>query len=108
MGFSASAITVYNSLHLTLPCVRAAVLKSGTFELYRDLLYPGGVNNLIPGAGVLGIIGGAALAQGPARLQRSPVTGFDTTIGLIDAGYLVGSVLLDLFDHSRGSHGLNV
>src|SRR4051812_14999531 len=34
-GFSASAITIYNSLHLALPCVRAAVLKSGTFELYR-------------------------------------------------------------------------
>ena len=45
-GFSASAITVYNSLHLPLPCVKAAVLKSGTHELYRDLIYPGGVSNL--------------------------------------------------------------
>ena len=43
-GFSASAITIYNSLHLPLPCVKAAVLKSGTHELYRDLIYPGGVN----------------------------------------------------------------
>ena len=49
-GFSASAITIYNSLHLPLPCVKAAVLKSGTHELYRDLIYPGGVSNLVPGA----------------------------------------------------------
>src|SRR6059058_2034961 len=33
-GFSASAITVYNSLRLRLPCVRTAVLRSGTFDLY--------------------------------------------------------------------------
>src|ERR1051325_1847458 len=31
-GFSASAITVYNSLHLSLPCVRTAVLRSGRSE----------------------------------------------------------------------------
>ncbi|HVK26905.1 MAG TPA: CocE/NonD family hydrolase, partial [Nocardioides sp.] len=40
-GFSASAITLYNSWHLELPCVQAAILKSGTHELYRDLLVPG-------------------------------------------------------------------
>src|SRR5260370_26104312 len=67
-GFSASAITVYNSLHLRLPCVRTAVLKSGTLELYRDLLWPGGISNAIPGLGVLGLIGPPAAAQGPARL----------------------------------------
>jgi len=67
-GFSASAITVYNSLHLSLPCVRTAVLKSGTFELYRDLLWPGGVSNSLPGAGVLGLIGAPAAAGGPSRL----------------------------------------
>jgi len=39
-GFSASAITIYNSLHFELRCVEAAVLWSGTHELYRDLLYP--------------------------------------------------------------------
>lgn len=66
-GFSASAITVYNSLHLKLPCVRAAVLKSGTFELYRDLLVPGGLSNLLPGAVVIAGIGGGALQQGAAR-----------------------------------------
>jgi uncharacterized protein len=106
MGFSASAITVYNALHLVLPCVKAAVLKSGTFELYRDLLYPGGINNFIPGAGVLAIIGGDALAQGPARLQRSPLTGFDTTIGLIDAGLSdLGHPTLDSFWQQRGFRG---
>jgi putative CocE/NonD family hydrolase len=85
-GFSASAITVYNSLHLSLPCVDTAVLKSGTYSLYRDLLYPGGINNFIPGAGVLLLIGAPALEEGFARLQRAPLSGFDTAIGLLDAG----------------------
>ncbi len=67
-GFSASAIIVFNSLHLPLPCVKAAVLRSGTFELYRDLLMPGGVPNSVPGLAVLGVIGGLALAQGQERL----------------------------------------
>src|SRR3954454_15257179 len=48
-GFSASAITIYNSLHRRLPCFKAAVLKSGTFELYRDLIWPGGIHNLAVG-----------------------------------------------------------
>ncbi len=85
-GFSASAITIYNSLHLKLPCVRAAVLKSGTHELYRDLLYPGGLNNLIPGAGVLALIGTPALLQGPDRLGRAPSTVPGVTQGLMEAG----------------------
>jgi len=66
-GFSASAITIYNSLHLPLPCVKAAVLKSGTHELYRDLIYPGGVNNLVPDAGVMALIGAPAITQSPLR-----------------------------------------
>lgn len=49
-GFSASAIAVYNSLHLPLECVEAAALMAGTADLYRDLLYPGGMFNLVPGA----------------------------------------------------------
>src|SRR5438067_11823679 len=69
-GFSASAIMVYHSLHLALPCVTAAVLKSGTFELYRDLLWPGGIHNLAVGLGVLGLIATPAAAQAPARAQR--------------------------------------
>jgi putative CocE/NonD family hydrolase len=85
-GFSASAITVYNSLHRELPCVRTAVLKSGTFELYRDLLVPGGISNLIPGVGVMGLIGAPAAEQSPDRLQRDPSSGVDTVVGLNSAG----------------------
>jgi putative CocE/NonD family hydrolase len=92
-GFSASAITVYHSLRLALPCVRAAVLKSGTFELYRDLLWPGGVHNLAVGLGVLGLIGTPAAAQSPARVQRDPASTIDTLAGLNDAG-------MSAFNHS--------
>jgi predicted acyl esterase len=89
-GFSASAITVYNSLHLKLPCVRTAALRSGTFELYRDLLWPGGVSNAIPGLGVEGLIGEPAVAQGPGRLLRAPLSSLDVAIGLIDTGLEAG------------------
>src|SRR3954454_13529437 len=85
-GFSASAITVYHSLHLALPCVRAAVLKSGTFELYRDLLWPGGIHNFVVGLGVLGLIGSPAVAQSPDRVQRDPASAVDMAAGLNDAG----------------------
>jgi predicted acyl esterase len=81
-GFSASAITIYNSLHLELPCVKAAVLKSGTYELYRDLLVPGAINNIVPGAGVMLLIGAPAAQQG----FDHPLTGPDTAIGLFSAG----------------------
>jgi uncharacterized protein len=85
-GFSASAITFYNSLHLSMPCVKAAVMWSGTQELYRDLLLPGGIPNSIPGLGVLGLIGGPALAATPARLRRDPAASGSTVGGLVDAG----------------------
>ena len=106
-GFSASAITVYNSLHEKLPCLRTAVLRSGTLELYRDLLWPGGVSNAIPGLGVLGLIGAPALEQGQARLQRSPLSSFDTAIGLIDAGVDAGlqHQTLDRWWRERGFRG---
>src|SRR5579884_3810766 len=74
-GFSASAITVYNSLHLKLPCVRTAVLRSGTFELYRDLLWPGGISNYVPGLGVMALIGYPATQQAP---NKTPVSNLDT------------------------------
>ncbi len=105
-GFSASAITIYNSLHRRLPCVRAAVLKSGTFELYRDLLYPGGVNNMVPGAGVLALIGFPAAVQGLDRLARDPASGADIIAGLADAG--LSDLLhptLDRWWHQRGFRG---
>src|SRR3954447_18702567 len=103
-GFSASAITIYTSLHLSLPCVRAAVLKSGTFELYRDLLWPGGVSNAVPGLGVLGLIGAPAAAQSPDRLQRAPQTGPGIAAGLFGAGINGGVVhtTLDKWWQRRG------
>jgi uncharacterized protein len=82
-GFSASAIVVYNSLHLPLPCVKAAVMKSGTYELYRDLLSPGGVSNFAPGAVVLGQIGGGAMREG---FNRDPRTDFDAMAGMFNSG----------------------
>src|SRR3954452_2737992 len=106
-GFSASAITIYNSLHLALPCVRAAVLKSGTWELYRDLLWPGGVSNAVPGVGVLGLIGAPAAAQSPDRLQRAPQTGPGIAAGLFGAGINGGVVhtTLDKWWQRRGFRG---
>jgi predicted acyl esterase len=106
-GFSASAITVYNSLHLPLACVRTAVLRSGTFELYRDLLWPGGVSNFAPGLGVLGLIGAPAAVQGPTRLQRNPASGLDVAAGLFAAGVQGGLVhtTLDSWWRQRGFRG---
>jgi predicted acyl esterase len=106
-GFSASAIIVYNSLHQQLPCVKAAVLRSGTFELYRDLLMPGGVGNTAPGLGVLALIGAPALQQGPARLQRDPAPAFGVLAGLFTAG-VNGGLLhpsLDSWWAERGFRG---
>jgi predicted acyl esterase len=85
-GFSASAITIYNSLHRKLPCVRAAVLKSGTFELYRDLIWPGGISNLVPAAAVVTLIGAPSLIQGPDRLIRDPLSAVDVLRGLVESG----------------------
>jgi uncharacterized protein len=105
-GFSASAITIYNSLHLPLPCVKAAVLKSGTFELYRDLIYPGAINNLVPDAGVMGLIGAPALEQTPARLQRAPLSGIDAVSGLVGTGVTgLAHSTLDDYWRQRGFRG---
>ena len=105
-GFSASAITVYNSLHLRLPCVKAAVLKSGTYELYRDLLSPGGISNAAPGLGVLALIGAPALEQGGTRIQRNPTSGLDTFQGLLNAGLSdVQHPTLDSWWRERGFRG---
>src|SRR4051812_7808569 len=105
-GFSASAITVYHSLRLALPCVRAAVLKSGTFELYRDLLWPGGIHNLAVGLGVLGRIGTPAAAQSPDRVQRNPASTVDTLAGLGDAGISAfNHTTLDAWWQERGFRG---
>src|SRR3954465_9570128 len=105
-GFSASAITIYNSLHRRLPCVKAAVLKSGTFELYRDLIWPGGIHNLAVGLGVLGLIGEPAVAQGPGRLGRNPTSSLDTATGLSQAGMgAFNHSTLDSWWRERGFRG---
>jgi putative CocE/NonD family hydrolase len=79
-GFSASAIVAYNAMNLDLPCLKTAVLQSGTADLYRDLLYIGGIPNVLPGAVVLTTVGGLALASGPDRAQR-PQTALDPAPG---------------------------
>lgn len=106
-GFSASAIMIYNSMHLELPCVDTATLRSGTFELYRDLLVPGGVSNIVPGAAVILGIGALALAQGPNRLANDPLGSVDAVRGLLDSGLQAGFLhpTLDSFWQERGFRG---
>ncbi|MCZ4500259.1 MAG: hypothetical protein JWQ74_2814 [Marmoricola sp.] len=106
-GFSASAIILFNSLHQALPCVKAMVLRSGTFELYRDLLMPGGVPNSVPGLVVLAGIGGLALAQGPQRIARNPSSALDVITGLVTSGLNAGLLhpTLDSFWAERGFRG---
>jgi predicted acyl esterase len=106
-GFSASAIVLYNSWHQELPCVKAAILKSGTHELYRDLLVPGGLMNLVPGAGVIALIGAPALLQGIERLQRNPGSSLDVIGGLFTSGVNAGLAhpSLDAWWAERGWRG---
>jgi len=102
-GFSASAITIYNALHQQLPCVRTAVLKSGTHELYRDLLMPGGVSNIVPGAVVLFGIGGITLSQ---ALDRDPATYLDSLLGTVNSGLsFLRHPTLDAWWRERGFRG---
>ena len=82
IGFSASAIVTYNSLHQEIPCLETAVLGSGTHELYRDLLYPGGIPNGLPALGVMGLIAAPAVANLPDRLERDPAS-----VGPVAAGF---------------------
>ncbi len=85
MGFSASAIAVYNSLRLPLPCVDAAAVGAGSYDLYRDLLYPGGIPNFVPAIAVgLGILG----PMGQAKLeQNSLADAADATAGILKMGW---------------------
>ncbi|MEO6605856.1 MAG: CocE/NonD family hydrolase [Aeromicrobium sp.] len=106
-GFSASAIIIFNSLHQHLPCVKAAVLRSGTFELYRDLLMPGGVPNSVPGLVVIAGIGGLALAQGQQRLVRNPASALDAITGVIGSAVQAGLLhpALDGYWREHGYRG---
>ncbi|MGH8457331.1 MAG: CocE/NonD family hydrolase [Stenotrophobium sp.] len=108
-GFSASAIMIYNSLHLQFPsCVKAAVLMAGTHELYRDLLYPGGIPNLLAGTYVLVGIGGPAASEAVARLESgNPFASLvDPTVGMFSVGldYLLNPTLDDWW-LQRGMRG---
>lgn len=83
-GFSASAIAVYNSLHQPLPCVKAAALGAGTDDLYRDLIYPGGILNAAPATAVGAGIGALLLGQGAGRLQEGrALEGVQSGVGLV-------------------------
>ena len=76
------------------------MLKSGTHELYRDLIYPGGVSNPRPGRGCHGgLIGAPAIAQSPARPEM--------LAGLLDAGLggLEHSTLDAWWQPARGIRG---
>lgn len=103
VGFSASSVAIWNSLHRRLPCVRAAVLRSGTFELYRDLLVPGGVPNTLPALAIMASIGGSALASG----SRDAGSAWDVFVG-VAASTLGTTVLhptLDSYWAERGFRG---
>lgn len=106
-GFSASAIMIFNSLHHELPCVKAAVLRSGTFELYRDLLMPGGIPNTLVGLGVVAMIGAPTLQQAPERMQRDPASSVDALLGILTTGLNGGLLHMTLDDYwtERGFRG---
>jgi hypothetical protein len=82
-GFSASAIVVYNAMHLPLPCVKTAALMAGTIDLYRDLLNIGGIPNLTPGVYVEASIGGPTLLDGPTRFMTEPGTIVAAALGYV-------------------------
>jgi putative CocE/NonD family hydrolase len=91
-GFSASAIAVYNSLHLPMPCVKAAALMAGTVDLYRDLLYIGGIQAAVPGLYVYGAVFAPWMQNLPQRLAEQPESLPDSL-----AGY--GTVTADVATH---------
>lgn len=80
-GFSASAIVAYNSMHLQLPCVKAAALMAGTTDLYRDLFYIGGIFNAAAGTFVEAAVGEPTLADGGSRLTGDPSSIPGTLLG---------------------------
>src|SRR6185503_6820796 len=81
-------------------------LGSGTHELYRDLLYPGGVPNGIPAAGVFGLIGAPLLQHGPTRVQRDPASVVEVAAGMgrLPADYQLHPTL-DAYWSERGFRG---
>ncbi|MHB8438650.1 MAG: CocE/NonD family hydrolase [Acidimicrobiales bacterium] len=105
-GFSASAIVVYNAMHLALPCVRAAALMSGTVDLYRDLLYIGGVPSPVVGAAVEGLIVEPWMSNALARAQSEPATVPASLDGFAAAPVQVGANMTeDPFWNERSFQG---
>lgn len=90
-GFSASAIVVYNSMHLPLPCVKTAALMSGTVDLYRDLLYIGGIPSPVVGFAVEGMIFAPWMEDLETRMQQEPATLPDSASGFGSAPEQVGA-----------------
>ena len=88
-GFSASAIVVYNAMHLTLPCVKTSALMAGTTDLYRDLLNIGGIPNIAAGIFVEAAIGAQTLANGLTRLEQEPSTIPAAAMGYVSSGLQV-------------------
>lgn len=95
-GFSASAIAVYNAMHLKLACVDAAVLMAGTVDLYRDLIYPGGIFNLAPATVVAFGIGSPLLANALTDLVLRTELPFDE----LRSGLGVLGLFADILAHS--------
>ncbi len=97
-GFSASAIAVYNSMHLPLACVDAAALMAGTNDLYRDLLYPGGMLNIAPAVVVGFGVGAPILLSAQDRLQdgQSPL---EHLLAALESGLGLQLILADLLQH---------
>jgi putative CocE/NonD family hydrolase len=82
------------------------VLGSGTYELYRDLLYPGGVSNGLPALGVLGLIGAPLAAAVPQRLARDPLSVAPAAVAMAElpVDYQSHSTL-DSYWRARGFQG---
>jgi putative CocE/NonD family hydrolase len=105
-GFSASAIVVYNSMHLPLPCVKAASLMSGTVDLYRDLLYIGGVPSPVVGFAVEGLILAPWMENLITRATTEPTTIPASVSGLATAPLQVGANMTeDAFWNERTFQG---
>ncbi len=105
-GFSASAIVVYNAMHLQLPCVRAAALMAGTTDLYRDLLYIGGIFNGAAGAYVEAAIGLPTLEDGATRLQDDPSSVVPTALGFpVTSAKVLGNPTESMYWQERTFRG---
>ena len=105
-GFSASAIVVYDAMHLDLPCVKGAALMAGSTDLYRDLLNIGGIPNIAAGIFVEAAIGSETLANGLTRLQTEPSTIPAAALGYVSSGaQVLGNPTEDAFWQQRTFQG---